>query len=216
MPTVEVLVPWLAGCPHRERALDWVKGKYEALGWPVTVAPGGSPWVKAEAVNPAVQASSADIVVIADADVWTDGLPESVRAVELGAPWGKPHSLVHRLTAASTQALYEGRPWHELDQPPYHGVAGGGFIIARRETLLDIPMDPRFIGWGQEDIAYAIALHTLAGPAWLGDADLTHLYHPPQERLSRTWGSMENKRLLRRYAAAKRKPKAMRELLEEI
>ena len=209
----EVIIPFAGDCPHRARALEWVRDRYE---WPVTVAAGGEPWVKAEAIRPAIEASSADVLVIADADCWTDGLTEAVRAVELGAPWAKPHRLVHRLTAESSLAFMAGKPWSELAEPAYQGVAGGGFIVARRETLLDVPMDPRFVGWGQEDIAYAIALHTLAGPAWLGDADLFHLWHPPQERLSRMWGSVSNKRLLRRYSAAKCKPDVMRSLIEEI
>lgn len=189
---------------------------YDVLGWPVNVAEGGAPWVKANAVNPAVAASSADVVVIADADCLTDGLPEAVRAVELGAPWAKPHSMVHRLSRKATEALYGGEMVADYDQRPYQGVAGGGFIVARRETLLNVPMDPRFVGWGQEDLAQATALHSLVGPAWLGDADLIHLWHPPQQRLDRTWGSVESKRLLKRYAAAKRKPDRMRELMKEI
>jgi len=209
----EVIVPFHGDCPYRLVALDWVREQHE---WPVTVAAGGEPWVKAAAIGPAIEASKADVLVIADADCWTDGLPEAVRAVELGAPWAKPHALVHRLTEESTRSFMAGEPWTGLDQEPYRGVAGGGFVVARRETLLEIPMDPRFVGWGQEDIAWAVALHTLAGPAWLGDADLIHLWHPPQKRLSRMWGSTESKRLLRRYVAAKSKPDLMRSLIEEI
>jgi hypothetical protein len=192
--------------------LDWVTAKHV---WPVTVAFGGVPWVKAEAIGPAIEQSSADIIVLADADCWTDGLPEAVRAVELGAPWAKPHKLVHRLTKASTEAFMAGESWTELDQKPYHGVAGGGFVVARRETFLEVPMDKRFVGWGQEDVAFALALHTLAGPAWLGDADLIHLWHPPQARLTRRKGSVESWALFRRYQSAKRDPLKMRELLKE-
>lgn len=213
MSSVEVVIPFGGTCQYRKRALGWVRGKHI---WPVTVAYGGVPWIKADALRPAIEGSSADVLIIADADCWTDGLPEAVRAVELGAGWAKPHSLVHRLTEESTAALYEGRPWHELAERPYHGVAGGGFIVARRETLLEIPMDPRFVGWGQEDLSYAIALHTLAGEAWLGDADLTHCWHPPEPRMSRAWGSPGSKRLMKRYSAAKCKPDRMRSLIEEI
>ena len=76
-------------------------------------------------------------------------------------------------------------------------------------------MDKRFIGWGQEDVAFALALHTLAGPAWLGDSDLIHLWHPPQARLTRRKGSVESWALFRRYQSAKRDPLKMRELLKE-
>lgn len=208
----EVIVPFAGDCPHRRRALEWVTARHE---YPVTVAYGGVPWVKAEAIGPAIEQSSADIIVLADADCWTDGLPEAVRAVELGAPWAKPHKMVYRLTEGSTRAFMAGKSWTELDQQPYQGIAGGGFVVAPRETLLDVPMDKRFVGWGQEDIAFAMALHVLAGPAWLGDADLIHLWHPPQERMTRRKGSPESWALFRRYQAAKRKPDLMRELLKE-
>ena len=212
-PRVEVIVPFYGTCAHRRKALDWVLEKHEH---PVTVAYGDEPWVKADAIRPAVEASSAEILVMADADCWTDGLPAAIRAVELGAPWAKPHDLVHRLTKESTAALYGGRPWHELDERPYQGVAGGGFVVARRETFLAVPMDPRFVGWGQEDLAFAMALHTLAGPAWLGGADLTHLWHPPEPRLSRAWGSVEGKQLLKRYGGAKGNPELIGQLVKEI
>lgn len=209
----EIIVPFHGDCPFRRDAFRWVRGEHH---WPVTVAHGGEPWVKAAAIGPAIERSSADVLVIADADCWTDGLEAAVRAVELGASWAKPHGTVYRLTAKSSRAFMAGEPWTELDQQPYRGVAGGGFVVARRETLLEIPMDPRFVGWGQEDIAWAMALHCLAGPAWLGDADLIHLWHPPQPRLSRMWGSTDSKRLLKRYSAAKNDPVRMRSLIEEI
>jgi len=215
----EVIIPFAGKCPHRERALSWVTTRYESLGWPVTVAPGGNPWVKAEAIMPAVEASSADVLVIADADVWTDGLHEAVRAVELGEPWAKPHKMVHRLSEAGTDALFiNAEEWRQypLDQRPYRGVSGGGFTVARRQTFLRVPMDPRYVGWGQEDISHAIALYTMTGVPWLGDADLIHLWHPPQKRLSRAFGSTDSKRLLKRYIAAKSRPDLMTSLLEEI
>jgi len=214
----EVIVPWYGDCPHRLKALEYVKGRYANLGWPVTVAHGSARWVKAEATMPAVRASTADVLVIADADVWTDGLPEAVRAVELGAGWAKPHKLVHRLTAESTDRYIAGEPWEglDLDRKSYVGIAGGGYVVAKRETLLDIPLDPRFVGWGQEDESWAVALHLLAGMAYLGRADLIHLWHPPQPRLTDRRGSEESWLLMRRYVNARRNPEAMRDLVAEI
>lgn len=211
---VEVVVPWLPGCPYRERAWNWLRPRY---GWPVRVGTGSSPWVKADAVTPAVEAcAEGAIVVIADADVWSDGVTEAVDAVEHGARWAIPHNKVHRLTADGTDAVLAGADWRSrpLDQPPYTGVAGGGYVIARRETLLEVPM-PRIVGWGQDDECWAIALTTLAGTPWRGSADLVHLWHPPQERLSRRRGSVEGWAMLRRYRQAAHDVRAMRRLIEE-
>lgn len=205
----------MPGCIHRSRALGYVTSR---LTFPFTVAHGSTPWSKGGAVMPAVARSTADIVVVADADVLCDGLPEAIRAVEMGAAWSKPHRDVYRLSEEGTEAVYNGEDWREqtLDREVYRGIAGGGYVIARRETLMEIPLDPRFSGWGQEDESWALALITIAGPPYIGDADLIHLWHPPQERLSRRKGSHENWALMRRYAAARRDPELMRSILKEI
>lgn len=158
--------------------------------WDVVEAPGPDPWIKAEAVNPAVAATDAEIVVVADADVWTDGLERAVYAVACGEPWAMPHGIVKRLTEASTAHYTAGATAlaADLDRPAYQGLWGGGIVVAPRLTLLDVPMDPRFVGWGGEDVSWAIALHVLAGPGWRGTADLIHLWHPPEPRMSGKYG----------------------------
>lgn len=209
-----VIVPWFGGCPHREAALRWLLPKYK---WPVTVAPGPDPWVKALAAGPAIAASTADVVIVADADVWCDGLVEAVKAVENGAPWAIPHSGVHRLDEAGTLAVMDGADWQEQRtcQRPYRGYPGGGYVVARRTTLIDIPLDPRFTGWGHEDSSWAAALNTLAGHYWRGTEPLIHLWHPPQNRISRRRGSVASDELGKRYEHARGKPLEMRALIEE-
>jgi hypothetical protein len=128
-----------------------------------------------------------------------------------------PHSAVHRLTESSTTRYMAGAS-HEglaLTQRAYKGWEGGGYVVARRETLLDVPLDPRFVGWGAEDESWALALRTLKGPPWRGKEPLIHLFHPPQERMSRRWGSVESKALHRRYLNARNDEQAMRRLIEE-
>lgn len=214
--TVEVVIPWCGGCQHRERALSWVRGRYP---WLVTIAraPDG-PWCKALAVMPAISRSTADVVVVADADVWTAGLEQAVQAVADGAPWAIPHHTVHRLTQAATAQVLAGVPpaGQELSERPYKGVPGGGTIVAHREMFEAVPMDPRFVGWGCEDESWALALTCLYGSAWRGDADLWHLWHPPQRRDSRRIGSQQSWRLRRRYFRARRDPREMRRLLAEV
>lgn len=211
---IEVIVPFRGGCPYRERAWDFLKDRYP---WPVKTVDCEGPWSKGAAVNPAVRESLAPILIVADADVWTEGLRAAVRAVILGAKWAIPHKSVHRLSREGTENFYEGQPWEEqpLDERAYRGVAGGGYIVAPRETLLSVPIDPRFTGWGGEDSAWGFALTCLYGPPWRGTGHLVHLYHPPQPRITRKYGSMEDFRLRKRYIAAKRNPTAMRTLLNE-
>lgn len=212
--SVECIVPLRLTCPHRERAWRWVR---ERLPYPHRVGAGGEPWVKALAVMPAVSASSAEIVCVHDADVWCEGLADAIQAVRDGAPWARPHKGVFRLSEAGTERFMAGHSCEEvpLEERPYRGVAGGGVIVARRETLLEVVCDPRFVGWGQEDASWAMALDTLAGRHWRGKSQLVHLYHPPQERMDRKYGSVASKALWRRYCAANDDPDAMRALIEE-
>ena len=218
MPGVEVIVPLAGDCPYRQAAWEFCRDQYP---WAVTEARNAAdePWSKGRAVWPALTWSTADIVAIADADAIADRLSEAVAAVEAGAPWAMPHRSVHRLTEASTAGYINGADpgTLPLEQRVYGGMIGGGIIVARREVLLDCPLDPRFVGGGQEDTSWGIALQVLHGPVWRprGYAPLWHLWHPPQERLSRATGSIEGRRLARRYQHARRKPEAMRQIVKE-
>lgn len=216
-----VVIPWRDDGPHRRAALDWVLARYAEHhpGWSLQLAEclGAGPWIKAKAVMPAIAGAPDDVVILADADVWSDGLNLAVDHVRGGDAWAIPHWSVHRLTEHATAQALAGSAWEglELDQPIYTGIEGGGFVIAHRDVLLAIPLDPRFVGWGQEDESHAMALTSLLGPPWRGRADLVHLWHPSQERLCRRRGSVESWNLRRRYARARHDPNLMRQLLEE-
>jgi len=147
-----------------------VQGRYAERhpDWTVIEAhaPDG-PWVKASAVASAVRATNADVLVIADADVWADGITDAVGLVTARiVDWAVPHFYVHRLTQDATTSLLAGTPTTgPLDEEPYRGVDGGGIVVLTRELLARAPLDPRFTGWGQEDEAWGYALTCLAGPS---------------------------------------------------
>ncbi len=218
--TVQVVVPFRSGgCPHRERAWRWIRERYGSIhpGWEVVEAPTPEgPWCKAAAVNPVLEASNAEVVIVADADVFCEGLERCVYAIVSGlAAWGMPHRKVLRLDDDGATAFMAGAAPTGFAQRPYEGVWGGGIVVGQRSALLEAPLDHRFTLWGQEDVSWALALDTLCGQGWRGDADLVHLFHPPQERLTRQKGSREGWDLYLRYRKARRDPEAMRELLEE-
>lgn len=212
--SIEVVIPYAGSCPHRAQALEWVRGRWP---WPVTIAPGPEPWCKADAVMPAVERSRADVVVVADADVWCDEIERAVRIVQAGTSWAIPHWTVHRLTEQATREVLAGAEWTDqpLEERAYRGVPGGGIVVARRDVLLDVPLDARFVGWGQEDETWALALTALHGPAWRGHAPLIHFWHPPQQRMNRRRGNQDGWQLRRRYVAARHDPAAMRALIQE-
>jgi len=229
--TVQVVVPFRGGCPHRERAWHFVRERYASIhpDWDVVEAPAPEgPWSKGAAVKPAVRGCDAEIVIQADADVWSDGLERAVYAVICGqAEWAVPHRMVHRLSEVGTEAVLEGKDWRELAdgphlhgdrfyaQRPYEGLWGGGIVVARRSVMLDCPIDSRFQTWGQEDEAWALALQCLYGKGWRGKADLVHLFHPPAERENRRYGSKAGRALHGRYRKARRDPEQTRALIAE-
>jgi len=245
MTSVSVLVPARLD-DERAELWAWLKPQWTALGFEVIegTVPDGAPWSKGAAVADALTRATGDILVVTDADVWCDP-----RAVEQAiahvsrpvnpSPWAMPHERVLRLTKAATARVLAGQGWPEapgevlvLDdrlakvfaERPYVGVLGGGIVVLHRKIYEQIPIDPRFLYWGQEDEAWARALLTLAGYPSRGKADLWHLYHAPSPmRQSRGLGSPENVALFHRYQAAaqlasrgRRDVAAMRALIAEI
>lgn len=224
MTSVEVVVPWRGGCPDREQALRWVLRRWHDAfpDWLVRLAeaPPGE-WVKASAVMPTIAAAQAPVIVVADADVWVDAevVAASVDLVADGAPFAIPHTEVWRLSCSSTAALYAGAPLDQLDdldEAPYPGVAAGGLLVIDRTVALDVPLDPRFEGWGGEDHAWGFALSTLHDMPPRGDARLWHLWHPPAPRISRKVGSNPSEALRQRYSRARIRPEDMRQLVAEV
>lgn len=231
---VQVAVPWYGRDPHREAALGWVARKWGEAGYAPTLGipstDPDAPWCKALAVRNAIGDSKSPIVVVADADVFSDGIHEAIARVRAGAPWAIPHHLLYRLSPKSTEAVLAGaEPYVGMELDPdeptarrpgrlnegYPGRPGGGIVVLRRDVYDDCPLDPRFIGWGHEDDAWALALNRLhGGPCRLG-APMWHLWHPPQQRLSRGFGSAESELLFRRYANARKNPDRMRALIDE-
>lgn len=219
--SVAVLVPWRPDGGPRQTVWAWARSWWASThpDWHiVTGACPDGPWSKGAAVADALRQTDADVLVVADADVVTDGISTAVDEVLAGrARWAMPHQLVRRLTEQATQAVLaggalEGQPTAET----HPGMPGGGIVVLRRDVLEGVPMDPQFTGWGQEDQAWALALTTLAGPMWRGRADLVHLWHPPAPRRSRAVGSVESLARYRRYQAASGQQSQMRALVAEF
>lgn len=197
-----------------------MKARYRAAhpDWQVVEGFGGDPWVKADAVADGLTRAAGRVLVVADADCWTDGLGEAVALLDEGAPWVIPHLTVHRLTPESTTAVYAGADpadAHDWDQAPYHGWAGGGFFVIRRVDYQRAPMDRRFVGWGLEDASFALAADELVGHHQRLTWPLWHLWHPPQPRMSRRVGNPESEALWRRYRRSRGRPDRMSSLVAE-
>lgn len=215
---ISVLIPFHSDDPHRQRARDHVTTTYSALGWEVIEGDCPPPWRKARAVHDAALRAHGDVLVIADADCLSDGTPEAVDTVADGAAWAMPHLHVHRLDQQATTDVYAGADPSTTvgrSERTRRGVFGGGIVVVSRETWRRAPLDARFIGWGQEDVAWARALTCLAGPVTRLHHDLWHLWHPEPARLHRNVGSTASLALYVRYGKAMKNPERMTALIDE-
>lgn len=221
---VSIVVPYRAGCPHRDAAWDFVRARYsdEFPSWDVVVGQSSDgPYNRAEAILDGARKASGDVLLVADADVWCD--PTAAVETARDSGWAVPHLMLHRLSCESTKLVLMGFDWRGLplstdnpqDSKPYKGNETGTILAIRRDVLLDVPPDIRFVGWGQEDVAWGLALRTLVGQPWRGSEDLMHLWHPPQPRKSRVVGNDVSLELVRRYRKARGDRAAMRALIEE-
>ena len=214
--SVAVLIPWAGQCPYRTAALEHVQAWYAENhpDWKICIgesSPGGQ-WVKAGAIREALRQTPAETLVIADADCLAPKVGDAVAAVQNGHSWAMPHHTVHRLSEEGSQAVI-----HESADPlsfprtprfyaqmPYAGYLGGGIAVVSRTAYASAPLDPRFIGWGQEDESWAMALKCLYGTPWRPrNAPLWHLWHPPQQRMSRAVGSPASRELRSNYRRIK-------------
>lgn len=216
--TFDVIIPWRGGCPYRQLALDWVIAAHDSFGRDVILGEldTDAPWSKARAVRAGLEQSTSEVIVISDGDVWSNFLEQSIDMLD-SHRWVTPFLDVHRLSPAATSTTLQTSDLSgRLEQRAYRGVPGGGMLVMRREDYELAPMDPRFVGWGQEDEAWGDALATLLGAGGRNPNPLYHLWHPPQERQNRAVGSEASRALRNRYTRAKRIPGAMEALISEI
>lgn len=212
MNEIAVLIPFSNGTPWRKAALEYTMSWYAENLENVRILLGyeSGSWCKARAVANALSRSTEPVVIVADADCIAPGVKQAVQSVQQGAPWAMPHLKVYRMSQVATKEIYAGASpdvltgknvW--LDQSPYKGYEGGGITVLRRDVYLDCPLDPAFVGWGQEDEAWAMALNGLHGAPWRSRAPLYHLWHEKPPRLSRYVGSEASVARLNEYKEAR-------------
>jgi hypothetical protein len=187
---VDVLVPYSPDKGPRDAAWEWVRRWYEKNhpNWGLIVGSGkGSTWRKGAAVNDALRRTNAEVVIIADADVFIDpdALTQAVDLVTRRFGWVVPHTTVRRFDEETTQRIlvtdYRSLRLDEAGyaRAPYQGMAGGGLVVVQRAHLEAIGgMPEQFEGWGCEDEALALALDTIIAPHKRLGHDLYHLWHP--------------------------------------
>jgi len=219
---VSVVIPYTSDDEHRQAARRYVLGWYARHhpSWEVVEGECPGDWSKGAALADAVDRASHDVLVVADADsfVPADVLDQAVRVLAAGAGWVMPHRIVFRLSEEHTRQIYAGsEPQRRATcRAPYAGVTGGGITVLTRQTWRAVGgIDPRFVGWGGEDMAFGWALETLCGPGVHLAGPLFHLWHKHEAKGDHQRGCPQSEELAGRYRAAHNKPDAMRALIAE-
>ncbi len=224
---VAVLVP-LDDDTDGKRACVWAhladRWAAEHPTWRIVTgrAPAGR-WSKGGAFAEARSAAGdVDVIVATDADVFCDpaALREAVDLVASGeAAWTVPYSRVVRYSQGSTADILNGSTprSHAYERPPYPGQPGGGIVVVTAQDWDRVGgIDPRFVGWGGEDIALGLALDTLVGEHRRLPGTLAHLFHPHQVgAMSPRPAQQDSARLLAQYRRAAGDVAAMRALVAE-
>lgn len=257
---VSLLVPFQTKQYGRVRLWDWLKLYWQdqlpgceiVIGTDPASAKGKVPFSKTTAVNNAFKKSHGDIIVILDADAYLDAEVIVTCAARLRAQrkahvrsWFVPYRHFYRLNAAATWSVISSDPLHPLvipTPPPLadiEGTDGSGHghlfgaliqIMPREAFILVGGMDPRFRGWGGEDVAFLHALDTLWGKHRNTPNAVFHMWHPATvsskryvDQRSQVWkvkmwdgqlAPRANDTLANRYHNARSAPVQMRQLVD--
>jgi hypothetical protein len=184
--TAVVLAYRDSGCPHRQAAYRYVTDHVWRGFSEVRVCDSGSaPFSRGGSFNQGAERSAADVLVFSDADVVPGGM-ELAAAIATAADSGAtvyPYTEYVRLSPKGTDVVI-AREWlgHDnanFDWPDPVTNSVGGIFVVRRDSYLSVGgCDPRFVGWGFEDVAWSATSATLLGDHARIAGDLLHLWHP--------------------------------------
>ncbi|GAA2774188.1 hypothetical protein [Streptomyces lavendulae] len=157
----------------------------------------------------------ADIVIICDADTLVQAEPIG-SAIEGARTSGKvhlPYEYCRTLGVDGSAQYRDGVPLPECDAIPVYGSTGGVYVTTPSSWWAHGGQDPRFRGWGYEDVAWFIAHETLLGEPVRHEGDIYPLHHPSAPKDAPILEA--NYALLARYGEASGDPEAMRRIIAE-
>jgi hypothetical protein len=136
----------------------------------------GTPFSKSVAVNDAWAKSSGEMLVIVDADSWVErpqlrtGIEQAARKEHLVVPWWKSY----RFGKAHSEALLKKDPTEPMIATARMKAESEGtgpapdscamVLCIQRQAFERVGgFDPRFRGWGSEDVSFGLSCWTLLG-----------------------------------------------------
>jgi predicted glycosyltransferase involved in capsule biosynthesis len=171
------------------------------------------PFRRAQAINRAAACTDADVFAVIDADVVADA--QQVRqAAKMARETRRvvfAFTQYYALNIATTAAVLEGRA--DLLARTDDRRRGARWWTDRHESsIVVIPrtvwdtvggFDERFVGWGQEDVAFAHSARLLTGEPERVDGPVYHLWHRRSSERSRKLENWRrNQALGERYRSA--------------
>lgn len=245
-PQVSLLVPFRDDGEHRGRIWHWLRRYWRAVYPEAEIIQGhddGTPFSKATAVNHAASLARGRSFCIIDADAYlapsvikgcVDRIDEALQNNERA--WFMPYDRLYRLNEQYTMGLLKGDPAKPILLPPNvgqledipieaqsngHQYGALAQIMPREAFGLVEGMDPRFRGWGGEDVSFLKAVDTMYQQHEVVPGPIAHFWHAKvgKDYRTRQWvgqgWATANSRLSQRYMSAAAEPGAMRHLAEE-
>lgn len=229
---ISLLVPFRANGTRdtRIKSWNWIERKWRSILPEAELCVGtdtGQPFSKSVAVNDAYRKSTGDMLVIADADSWVErpaldtALASAAAREHLVVPWWT----AYRLHKEDSRIIMDGDPAvpYPVTQEMKNNCAGEGPSPASAAMVLCIQrvsyervggFDPRFRGWGSEDVSFGYACWTLLGRNEYCLGESYALYHPAptNKKGMRVWKGDKgeyNMPLYERYRRAQGNPQLM-------
>lgn len=213
---LSVLIPY-EGDEWRDTVFEWLTARYAALLPDAEMCVGTSmPFNRSAARNDAFSKSSKDYLLIADADTvfHVDQILRALDELKDKKTWVIPYGdcNYYNLSKDMTVSVLAGDPAATIPEPSNSAMwefrleSWAGLLVVPRVAFETVGgYDERFIGWGEEDLAFRDALNDLWGPMVRTDGYALHLWHPTTEHERFEQPFFEQNRRLRMKLARERR-----------
>lgn len=149
----------------------------------------GEDFNRSKARNEAFEKSSADLLIIADADTIPDQIPLAMAIARVRSgevPWSVPYKWYYNLSTEYSEHVKASADFTKPDTASslfsyeHKVISWAGVNIVPREAYEKVGgYDERFVGWGHEDVAFRIKLDHEWGHHHRQEAgNAYHFWHP--------------------------------------